>query len=193
MQDQLVQADIQGYVPSGKNTIFFLSKTIQKDLEETDDKEPITMARFLPYEDALLKAYKSTRNRFYGVETHLVESKGGEAKPTVWLDGSVVGCWGWSNKKNSDMIVYLKDLDEKIVGKLRPEAELVQRFIDARKIVWKKIAEEDDVLEEMSEKEEKEDKKPKSKKKPNKSQKEKKTKKRKSSENTQEPRKKRKV
>jgi len=141
VQHQLVKADIQGYVPSSANTTFYLSKQFQKDLEEIDDKEPIVMARFLPYEDALLKAYKLTRNRFYSLEANLVESNGGEAKPTVWLNGTVIGRWTWKNTKNKEMTVYLDDLDEKIVEQLKPEAEIVKQFIEASNIVWMELEE----------------------------------------------------
>jgi len=138
VQHQLVKADIQGYVPSGANTTFFMSKEFQKKLEEIDDEEPIVMARFLPGGDALLSAYNLTRNRFYGLEDNFLEDDHGDIRPTVWLNGSIIGYWLWTN---AEMIVLLTHLDKDIVEQLKPEAEIVKKFIGAKKIVWKKMNE----------------------------------------------------
>lgn len=40
----------------------------------------------------------------------MIITKGGEARPTVWVDGQVVGTWKWINKPNSDIAVQLFDL-----------------------------------------------------------------------------------
>ena len=60
------------------------------------------VVRLLPYEDAALKAYRSTRRRFFdpdvGERQHTLF---GEVLPTVLVDGTVVGTWssgarGWA-------------------------------------------------------------------------------------------------
>jgi hypothetical protein len=80
--------------------------------------------RFLPYEDALIKAYKETRHRFYflkpeegGDEEEVVANESlydliflktasiptwkGEAHPSLWVDGQIVGRWKWENRKKT--------------------------------------------------------------------------------------------
>ena len=87
--------------------------------------------RFLPYEDALIKAYKETRHRFYfhpsastavarpRIKKEIVDEdiecedllpnesmqqltfRNGEAYPTLWIDGQIVGRWKWKNTKKT--------------------------------------------------------------------------------------------
>ena len=69
------------------------------------------IVRFLPYEDAILKAYKDTRFRFYHnnendqlLVDQTVEScfmYKGEAMPSIWIDGQVIGGWQWKNSKKA--------------------------------------------------------------------------------------------
>lgn len=92
IQSQLVLVKVVG-MPED----LFLFKS-QLDKLKAAPKEVPKMTRLLPYEDAIIKAYKATRYRFFGEGAETIEtamkhgiSKGGEARPTVWLDGAIVG------------------------------------------------------------------------------------------------------
>ncbi|CAM9230724.1 unnamed protein product, partial [Ectocarpus fasciculatus] len=77
------------------------------DLVNTVDEMP-NFVRFLPYEDALIKAYKETRYRYMYSSNTADETvgddeamnkfviSGGEAAPTVWVDGQIIGRWSWN-------------------------------------------------------------------------------------------------
>ena len=68
--------------------------------------------RLLPYEDALLKAYKETRYRFFGFDPaspalkHVINGCG-EAVPCILVDGEVIGTWSWNSKPNQPIVLRL--------------------------------------------------------------------------------------
>jgi len=111
----------------------------------------VNVVRFLPYEDAILKAYKATRNRFYGFSQTLpgVESRGGEALPTIWLNGQVIGWWEWTNKKNAPMIMHVTrsaaKLNPHLEQVMSTEASKMQQFLEASHIIWEKPSKADQV------------------------------------------------
>eukprot|EP01124_Arcella_intermedia_P007842 TRINITY_DN14859_c0_g1_i1.p1 TRINITY_DN14859_c0_g1~~TRINITY_DN14859_c0_g1_i1.p1 ORF type:complete len:460 (-),score=138.63 TRINITY_DN14859_c0_g1_i1:12-1334(-) len=139
-----IQHELEQVTVKGCFGRFYIHTSCKGDLEKEHKSTPIKMARFLPYEDALLKAYKPTRNRFYCEENfEKIVEKSGEAKPTVWLNGTVIGYWEWKNKPNCDMVVHLREKTDEIVEELQEEAERVRTFIQAKKIVYKQIPDSD--------------------------------------------------
>jgi len=126
---------------------------------------PPTMARLLPYEDALIKAYKATRHRFFGKSTvKSIITKGGEARPSVWVDGVIVGVWKWTNKPGHDINISLFDqeeanneekeetTDEKGKGKAK-KAKTNKGKVDAKTTLKERLAEEINIVSKFIESE----------------------------------------
>jgi len=139
ISDQLEEIQIQDYsFPNAR--LYMLSENVAK-LKATSSSDITNVVRFLPYEDALLKAYKLTRNRFFGfsdtsLSTFITE--GGEAKPSVWLNGKIIGLWEWKNKKNHEMTIIIPDC-EQMKSQIEKEAAQLQNFIEASSILWKDL------------------------------------------------------
>jgi hypothetical protein len=86
-------------------TLYISTRHVQ-DLVNCPDIVLTGSVRFLPYEDAIIKAYKETRYRFFHAENSekmkttniAIESLvmlRGEAMPTVWKNGQIIGKWKW--------------------------------------------------------------------------------------------------
>jgi hypothetical protein len=98
------------------------------------------MTRLLPYEDALLKAYKDTRYRFYddeGLAETVAFSKGGEALPTLWQNGQIMGVWEWQKKPDQPMTLspFLQFTTEGRKA-FKEEVERMRATLEAGKILW---------------------------------------------------------
>jgi len=108
-------------------------------LAATDDSPP-EMSRLLPYEDALIKAYKATRYRFFddeGLAEDIAITKGGEAVPTMWLDGRIVGIWEWAKKANEPLSIQPFNQPTKAFRKrFTPEVSRVRSFIESSHVLW---------------------------------------------------------
>lgn len=134
IKDELAEVRVQGI-----NETLWMLKVDLPELEATPD-EPLEMARLLPYEDALIKGYKATRSRFYdedGLAEHIAFTSGGEAVPTLWLDGRIVGVWSWIRKANEPMVLEpFVQITRDIRRRIKPEIGRVQRFIEASHVIW---------------------------------------------------------
>jgi len=120
-----------------ENETLFMAKHHVEILRACEDGPP-HMARFLPYEDALIKAYKKTRYRFYdkAFEKQLF-TKGGEARPSVWLNGTMIGVWKWTNKPGKEITISLcKKITKNMKKLLSEEISLVGGFVDASEVIW---------------------------------------------------------
>lgn len=113
LQSLLSQKTLKQITVEGLACECFVLSSHEDDILETDDSLPKSV-RFLPYEDALIKAYKETRHRFYFFEekapgSHVSPDENlqehvfwrGEAYPTLWIDGQIVGRWKWRNIKGN--------------------------------------------------------------------------------------------
>ena len=116
-------------------TFYILSSLIPQLLACPNEKP--ASARFLPYEDAMIKAYKETRYRFFPVEDgsseflqvdkeveSLVMWKG-EALPTVWVDGKIIGKWKWHKDSSSLEISTLTQLSHSSRKYLKEELTIL--------------------------------------------------------------------
>jgi hypothetical protein len=108
-------------------------------LAASEDAPP-QMVRLLPYEDALIKAYKNTRYRFYdadGLAEDIAITKGGEAVPTMWLNGRIVGIWQWARKADEPMSIEPFNQPTKVFRKsFKPEVDRIRSFIEASHVLW---------------------------------------------------------
>ncbi len=108
---------------------------------QTPDAQP-EMIRLLPYEDALIKAYKTTRYRFYDAEGLAEEAavdpqNPGEVLPTMWVDGRIMGVWTWERKNNEPMTVEpFHQMTRDLRKRLKPEIDRVQKFVRASQVIW---------------------------------------------------------
>lgn len=108
---------------------------LTKDFEEFNKikDEPFEMTRFLPYEDALVKAYKETRNRFWDFKEEESPSiYKGVACPTVWIDGKIIGQWHWNKKSPPSVEIRFYDkISDSQKERLEEEAKTILNFIDS--------------------------------------------------------------
>lgn len=130
---KLVEVNVNGLPP------MWGVETQADALLQTPDTPP-DMVRLLPYEDALIKAYKPTRSRFYD-DADIAEdsafSNFGEAVPTIWIDGQIMGVWTWIQKPNEPMTVEpFFQMTKALRKRLNPEIERVQHFIQASHVIW---------------------------------------------------------
>jgi Winged helix DNA-binding domain len=99
------------------------------DLEPTEPPEP--SAALLPTLDATTMGWKE-RDWYLGPHASILFDSNGNAGPTVWWDGRVVG--GWSQRRDGE-IVYrlLEDVGAEAVAAVEAEAVRVQDWVgDAR-------------------------------------------------------------
>jgi hypothetical protein len=98
------------------------------------------MVRLLPYEDALIKAYKATRYRFYDeaqLAGDVAFTSSGEAYPTVWVDGRVIGIWSWNRKPNEPMTIEtFEQITRELRKRLKTEVDRVSEFVEASHVLW---------------------------------------------------------
>jgi len=141
----LTEVKIKDY--SFPNAPFYMLTEKFLELKNTSSTDIKNMVRFLPYEDALLKAYKLTRNRFFGFHDSKLSTfitSGGEAKPSVWLNGQVIGLWEWTNKKDRVMNIMIPNRSE-LKPLFEEEATSVQEFIEASEINWQNLSDDMEV------------------------------------------------
>ncbi len=124
---------------SGLPEQFWCLETQVESLTQTPDALP-EMVRLLPYEDALIKAYKPTRTRFYddaGIAEDSAFTQFGEAVPTLWVDGQIMGVWTWIAKPNEPMTIEpFHQMTKALRKRLHPEVERVKHFIQASHVIW---------------------------------------------------------
>ncbi|HLA42686.1 MAG TPA: crosslink repair DNA glycosylase YcaQ family protein [Aggregatilineales bacterium] len=134
LQDELVKVKASGIFEN-----LWLFESNVDSLTASPDSVP-EMVRLLPYEDALTKAYKDTRYRFYdsyGLAGDVAFSKMGEAYPTIWVDGRIIGTWSWKRKASEPMTVEpFEQITKATRKRLKPEVDRVSHFIDASHILW---------------------------------------------------------
>lgn len=109
------------------------------ELHNTPDEIP-EMARLLPFEDAFLNAYSATRYRFFdeeGLAEDIAFNRRGQAQPTLWLDGRIIGIWSWIKKDDEPMTVEpFEQITKTIRRRLKPEVERVAAFVNTEHILW---------------------------------------------------------
>ena len=134
ISDELAQVTVTGIAEE-----LWMPPDKMDALAATKDTPP-EMARFLPYEDALIKAYKTTRYRFYdaeGLAEDIAFTRSGEAVPTMWLDGRIVGIWEWTRKAGEPMSIEPFNQPTKAFRKrFKSELDRVRNFIEASHILW---------------------------------------------------------
>lgn len=164
LQSLLQEGKLVQIVVAGMPQDLFILSSLQEELiqvtggpseggKHNSCSNTLVGVRFLPYEDALIKAYKETRYRFFPVQEHVDSDSSrnsgstndnpeciyiadeaieecamwkGEAMPTIWMDGRIIGGWKWNNSQNPSLRLYFpppkqekfSDLTESSIGSL---------------------------------------------------------------------------
>lgn len=123
-KDEFLEVTIEDW-----DDTFIMSHYGRKELSESDGYQE--SIRLLTYEDNLLKAYKKSRKRF--VQPHLqsqVYNCAGEAKPTIILNGRVIGTWDFEPYSRIIRVTILNDLDNRTKDLIVEEVEYLSSVFD---------------------------------------------------------------
>lgn len=94
--------------------------------------EPLPGVRLLPYEDPYLKGHKNRSLILSGVPEAAVFERGGDARPTICVDGRIVGLWRLV-EKGDDLHIGVEIFDQAAVDpdQLKKAREQVIEFVMA--------------------------------------------------------------
>lgn len=136
---EALQADLVPIQVEGIQEELWMFPQQAEDLRQTPDESP-EMVRLLPYEDALLKAYKETRYRFFddeGLAGDIAMTRFGEARPSLWYNGQIVGIWEWRKKANEPMTIEpFIQVTKPIRKAFKPEIDHIQGLVKASHVLW---------------------------------------------------------
>ena len=96
------------------------------DLEDTPDPEP--WVALLPSLDPTTMAWKE-RDWYLGAHRARLFDTYGNAGPTIWADGRVVG--GWGQRPDGDVVLhFLDEVDDAVAKAATARAEALTRWLD---------------------------------------------------------------
>ena len=123
MRGQLMEIEIEGL----RDSHLLLTKDLN-ELESSYQSERSTF--FLPSLDPYIMGYKDRRRFLDQVRHEQVFDRAGNALPTVWFDGEVIGVWLEDSKKPGIEIFLFEDADKRILTELDAEAQRLARFLE---------------------------------------------------------------
>jgi hypothetical protein len=101
------------------------------DLDATPATEP--WIAFLPALDTTTMAW-ADRGFYLGDHANALFDRNGNAGPTIWLDGRVVG--GWAHRQTGEVVTrLLEDVGTDAARRIEAEAALVQQWLGDARIV----------------------------------------------------------
>jgi uncharacterized protein YcaQ len=84
----------------------------------------------LPSLDPYIMAYKD-RRRFLAQERYSqVFDRAGNALPTVWLDGRVIGVWVENKERSGLEVLLFQEPDQRVLAELETEARRLANFLE---------------------------------------------------------------
>jgi hypothetical protein len=99
--------------------------------------EPVV--NVLPADDNFVSAHRASRARLFNDQKHQrhVFSSSGAARPTILVDGQVVGVWTWSPEAGPATITWqlLVDLDPALRQRIKAEMEQTAAFLGLQTVV----------------------------------------------------------
>jgi hypothetical protein len=123
MRGQLVEIEIEGLRDS--------HLALTKDLNELETSLQSERPAFLlPSLDPYVMGYKDRRRFLDQVRYEQVFDRAGNALPTVWFDGEVIGVWLEDSKKPVIETFLFEDADKRILTELDAEAQRLARFLE---------------------------------------------------------------
>jgi hypothetical protein len=121
----------------------YIDKDQVSGLNETPD-ESFESVRFLPYEDSMVKGYKESRWTFFDQDLEKkIISRGGELRPSVWIDGTPAGIFHLNNKQK---ILTITMFDSSKSTHVKQELDDWMKFSGFKTYVFK--SEQEDVEDE---------------------------------------------
>jgi hypothetical protein len=100
------------------------------DLEPT--RRPDPWVALLPALDTTTMAWKD-REFYLGEHATALFDRNGNAGPTIWVDGRVVG--GWGQRPNAEVVTRLfEDVGREAAAAIDAEADRVARFVDGQRV-----------------------------------------------------------
>ncbi len=101
------------------------------DLDQTPDPEP--WVALLPALDPTVMGW-ADRDWFLGEHAHALFDTNGNAGPTVWLDGRIVG--GWAQRKTGEVVTrLLADVGADGVARIDAEAQRVAAWLGPVRVI----------------------------------------------------------
>jgi hypothetical protein len=104
---------------------------LDKDLSTLERSYPSEPSiKLLPGLDPYIMGYKD-RHRFLDpMRYHQVFDPAGNALPTIWFDGEVIGVWLEDSRKPALEVLLLQEADKQVLTELEPEGEQLARFLE---------------------------------------------------------------
>jgi uncharacterized protein YcaQ len=123
MEQQLVEIEIEGL----REGYLVLASDLSELERSYHTGRPMVL---LPSLDPYVMGYKDRRRFLDAVRHEQVFDRAGNALPTVWFDGEVVGIW-LEDKKRSMLEVFLfQAADKQALTELEAEAQRLARFLE---------------------------------------------------------------
>jgi hypothetical protein len=105
--------------------------SLPDDLDRTS--EPASWVAFLPALDTTTMAW-ADRGFYLGDHARVLFDRNGNAGPTIWLDGRIVG--GWAQRPGGEVVArLLEDVGRDARGAIVEEAERVERWLGPDRVI----------------------------------------------------------
>jgi|GEM_PF-2213719 len=116
----------------------------QADILQATEIPVGPVINILPADDPLITAHRASRVLYMADQKlqRQIFSSSGAAKPTILVDGQVVGLWDWHTESGRDEITWqlLTKVDSEIVALIQAEMERIAVFIHPDAVIHQKAA-----------------------------------------------------
>jgi hypothetical protein len=123
MKEQLSEIQIEGLGPG----YLLLTKDL-KALERRYHKQ--RAIKLLPSLDPYIMGYKDRRRVLPPERYNQVFDRAGNALPTVWLDGRVIGVWLENKERSALEVLLFQEADKRLLAELEIEAPRLAHFLE---------------------------------------------------------------
>lgn len=121
----------------GSSGILLLLKS-QIDALRSIDPPAEPVVNVLPADDPFVIAHRASRARYFSNQTlqRRVFNSAGAAKPTILVNGQIVGLWGWDQSAAQSTLTWqlLTEVDPAVITLIEAEIERVAEFVGAKTI-----------------------------------------------------------
>lgn len=112
-----------------------LSLKNQADLLRNVNVPDEPVVNVLPADDLFVTAHRASRTRFFNDQKlqRRVFNSAGAAKPTIVVNGQIVGLWSWSQNEEKSSLTWqlFTEVDPTVVASIEAEIERVAEFVGA--------------------------------------------------------------
>jgi hypothetical protein len=130
MQEELSLVTLEGVA----DDLFITIEGINNYLHFNNLKLPSSWCAFLAYEDPTLKGYFNTRGRYVD-QTHYNKlfNQIGEVRPSIVINGRVVGIWAWNAKSERISIKLFRALSVEEINLVSIKKCEIENYLDETK------------------------------------------------------------